>query len=73
MPLLEDLWVFSKAGVPIVDFCGEESINKSMLGCAISVIESYCKKVSGCQLRAFNLESMKFSLIPCLGDNIILE
>ncbi len=72
MVLLEDLWVFSKAGVPIVDFCKEGSINKSLLGCAISVIESYCEKVTGCKLNAFNLKSLKFSLIPCLDNNIVL-
>ena len=37
-PLLDELWVFSRAGVPIVDFSREKNVDKTFLGFFISAI-----------------------------------
>ena len=72
MPVLEDLWVFTDHGTPVIDFSKKGSVDKSLLGCAISAIELFSQKVSGKKIKAFNEGNNKFSCIPCLDEKIIL-
>lgn len=71
-PLLDELWVFSRAGVPIVDFSKEERVDKTFLGFFISAIKTFSRSVSGRELKAFNIGSNKYSCIHCLKDEIVL-
>ena len=71
-PLLDELWVFSKSGVPIVDFSKEAAVDKTFLGFFISAIKTFSKKVSGRELKAFNIGNKKYTCIHCLEDELVL-
>ncbi|MFX1345916.1 MAG: hypothetical protein ACFFAI_12475 [Promethearchaeota archaeon] len=70
--MLDELWVFSKAGVPIVDFSKEENVDKTFLGFFISAIKTFSKKVSGRELKGFRIGNNKYSCIHCMADEIVL-
>jgi len=71
-PLLDELWVFSRAGVPIVDFSKEGSVDKTFLGFFISAIKTFSQAASGRELKAFSIGQKKYSCIHCMDDQIIL-
>lgn len=71
-PLLDELWVFSRAGVPIVDFSREENVDKTFLGFFISAIKTFSNKVSGRELKRFNIGNNKYTCIHCMEDEIVL-
>ncbi len=71
-PLLDELWVFSRAGVPIVDFSKGATVDKTFLGFFISAIKTFSQAASGRELKAFNIGNNKYSCIHCMKDEIIL-
>ncbi len=71
-PLLDELWVFSRAGVPLVEFGKEGKVDKALLGCFISAIQSFSQQTSGKKIKSFNVGKNKFTCAPCFQDNIIL-
>jgi len=71
-PLLDELWVFSRAGVPIVDFSKEKNVDKTFLGFFISAIKTFSTSVSGRELKGFNIGDNKYTCIHCMKDEIIL-
>ncbi|MFX0023237.1 MAG: hypothetical protein ACFE9S_13000 [Candidatus Hermodarchaeota archaeon] len=71
-PMLDELWVFSRAGVPIVDFSKEGKVDKRFLGFFISAIKAFSKKISGRELKGFNIGHNKYSCIHCMDDEIVL-
>ncbi len=71
--IIEELWIFSKDGLPIVDFCKEGNIDKSLLGAFFSAIKSFSKEIaSGDELTSFILKKYKFTLVSALNNNAIL-
>ena len=71
-PLLDELWVFTRGGVPIVDFSKEDHVDKTFLGFFISAIKTFSKKISGRELKGFNIGNNKYSCIHCMKDEIVL-
>lgn len=71
-PLLDELWVFSRAGVPIVDFSKEKYVDKTFLGFFISAIKTFSQKVSGRELKGFNIGHNRYSCIHCLDGQLVL-
>jgi len=71
-PLLDELWVFSRAGVPIVEFSKEKNVDKTFLGFFISAIKTFSQKVSGRELKGFNIGNNKYTCIHCLQDKLVL-
>ena len=74
MVQLQEFYVFSKAGVPIVTFRKDDAakVNDVLLGCAISSIGTFCSTFSGKEIKGFNVGDHKFTLIPALEKQIIL-
>ncbi|TFG21575.1 MAG: hypothetical protein EU529_13175 [Promethearchaeota archaeon] len=71
--IIDDLWIFSKDGLPIVEFCKEGKIDKSLLGAFFSAIKSFSKKISsGDELSSFILKDCKFTLVSALKNDAIL-
>ncbi|TFF89742.1 MAG: hypothetical protein EU548_06580 [Promethearchaeota archaeon] len=72
MPLLDELWIFSQAGVPIAEFSKKGAVDKTFLGFFISAIKTFSQKVSGREFKGFNIGKNKYSCIHCMDDEIVL-
>lgn len=72
MKSIEALWVLSKDGIPIADFCREKNINKSLVSSAISAIRTFASSFSGKELKSFQTENSQFSCVKCLESTSIL-
>jgi hypothetical protein len=70
--LLDEIWIFSKDGIPIIDFARIGSVDKSMLGSFISAIKSFVKEISKGQLKSINVGNDKYTFTTCVQDEVIL-
>jgi hypothetical protein len=70
--LIKDLYIFSKGGVPIIDLYKTGDLDKSFLGGFISAIESFSRKISGCEIKGFKVGKYKFCLVHCFDNNVII-
>jgi len=71
-PIIKELWIFSNAGIPIVDFSKDSGLNKYLMGSFISAIKTYAQHLSEKGLNSFILENYKFILKSVLEGNAIL-
>jgi len=69
---LQDLWIFSKNGLPLVDFSEEDAPNPAILGALFSSIQTFCNEVSGTDLQSFIMHDCKFSLLSALEGHVII-
>jgi len=72
MPLLDELWIFSRSGVPVVEFSKKGAVDKTFLGFFISAIKTFSQQVSGRELKGFNIGENKYSCIHCMDKEVIL-
>ena len=49
--LVEDLWIFSKDGLPLVEIFHNTELNPALLGVFLSAIKTLTKKVGGKELK----------------------
>lgn len=71
MTLLDEIWIFSKDGIPIVDFARIGSVDKSLFGGFINAIKFFCGKISKGELKSINVGNSKYTFTTCLKDDII--
>lgn len=69
---IEGLWILSKDGLPIANFCRNKNINSSLLSSAISAIRTFATTISGDDLKSFQTEDSKFTCLKCLESTVIL-
>ena len=72
MGLLDELWIFSRSGVPIVEFSKKGTVDKTFLGFFISAIKTFSQQVSGRELKGFNVGKNKYSCIHCMDNEMVL-
>jgi hypothetical protein len=70
--ILDEIWIFSKDGIPIVDFARIGGVDKSMLGSFISAIKVFVNEVSKGQLRSINVGNDKYTFTTCIQNEVIL-
>ncbi len=70
--VLEELWIFSRAGIPIVEFSKDTGLDKFLMGSFISAIKLYSQHLSEEGLNCFILENHKFILKSMMDGNAIL-
>ncbi|MFX0032941.1 MAG: hypothetical protein ACFE8E_06345 [Candidatus Hodarchaeota archaeon] len=70
--LLDEIWIFSKDGIPIIDFARIGGVDKSMLGSFISAIKTFVNEVSKGQLKSLNVGNDKYTFTTCVQDSTIL-
>lgn len=70
--VLKELWVFSRAGIPIVEITKDTGLNKFLMGSFISAIKTYSQHLSEKGLNCFILENHKFILKSMLKGNATL-
>ncbi|MBD3195808.1 MAG: hypothetical protein GF317_12175 [Candidatus Lokiarchaeota archaeon] len=72
MTKIDAVWIFSKAGIPIVDFCKQDSVNKALFGGAVSAIRTFTQEISGQNLKSFRLGEFDYTCTTCFNDKLIL-
>ncbi|TFG26599.1 MAG: hypothetical protein EU532_09460 [Promethearchaeota archaeon] len=70
--IIKELWVFSNAGIPIVEISKETGLNKYLMGSFISAIKTCSQQLSEKGLNSFIMENYKFILTSVLDSNAIL-
>lgn len=70
--VLEELWIFSRAGIPIVEISKDTRLDKFLMGSFISAIKIYSQHLSEEGLNCFILENHKFILKSMMDGNAIL-
>jgi len=70
---INNLWVITQDGTPLVEIFNNEQLNTGLLGAFLSAIESYSKKISdGGKLTSITFKEKKLVIIPALGGYIYL-
>jgi hypothetical protein len=70
--IIEELWIFSKAGIPIVEISKTQVIDKHNMGYFISAMKSFSQEFSGEELKSLIMENNKFILKSILHGSAIL-
>jgi hypothetical protein len=70
--IIQDLWIFSKDGRPLVEVFHNSEVDSALLGAFLSAIESFSMEVTGADIRSFTFGDNKFILTSCLKGNIYL-
>lgn len=70
--IIKELWVFSRDGSLIVDFCEEKKIDQTFIGGFITAIKAFSAKLTGKELKSFTIEDNKFTCTPVLEGNVII-
>ena len=72
-PDIEELWLFTKYGVPIADFtCSEQSTDKSIIGGLVSAIKTFSQHLTTKGLQSLMLEDSKIVFFSALQGNVIM-
>ncbi len=70
--IIQDLWIFSRDGIPIVEIFHNTEVDSALLGAFLSAIESFSREVTGTDIRSLSFGDNKFVLTSCLKGNVYL-
>jgi len=70
--LIENLWIFSKEGKPLIEIFHNTEFDSSLLGSFLSAIETFTKNIVGTDLKNVSIGESKFFLTSCLNGAIFL-
>lgn len=70
--IIGDFWLFSKDGLPIAEFTGEQILDKSIIGGIVSAIKIYSQQITSRGLQSLLLEDNKFTFLSVHQGNAIL-
>jgi hypothetical protein len=70
--IIQDLWIFSRDGIPLVEVFHNTEVDSALLGAFLSAIESFSIEVTGNNIRSFSFGDNKFVLSSCLKGNVYL-
>jgi len=68
---VEEIWIFTKNGMPLIEFC-ENELEPMLLAGFISAMETIINEVTGEGLKSFILNQKKYSAIKCEKSEIII-
>jgi len=69
---IEDLWIFSRDGTPLVEVLNNVKVDAALFGPFLSAIGSFSEHLSGKSLKSFSLGDYKFTILPCLDNQVVL-
>ena len=70
--LMNELWIFSKDGVPLIEILQNSKVDSSIFGAFISAMGVFSKQMSGASFNGFSLGDNKYIFTSCLNNNILL-
>lgn len=71
-PIIEEIWLFTRDGLPIAEFCRNESIDRSIVGGLVSAIKSVSQTLTSKGLQSLILEDNKIIFFSALQGTIIM-
>jgi len=71
-PIIKEIWLFSRDGLPIAEFCRDESIDRSIVGGLVSAIKSVSQTLTTKGLQSLILEDNKIVFFSALQGNVIM-
>ncbi len=69
---MNELWIFSKDGVPLIEILQNSKVDSSIFGAFISAMGVFSKQMSGASFDGFSLGENKYIFTSCLNNNILL-
>ncbi|MHA1148311.1 MAG: hypothetical protein ACTSR8_08700 [Promethearchaeota archaeon] len=73
MPLIDELWILSIDGRPLVNFCKEGIMDESLICCFFSAITAFSYELAGKEgLKSITLQEYKFTYSPCCDGKALL-
>ena len=69
---MNELWIFSKDGVPLIEILQNSKVDSSIFGAFISAMGVFSKQMSGASFNGFSLGDNKYIFTSCLNNNILL-
>ena len=70
--IFQELWIFSRDGLPLADFCEEDVMDKNLLGPFLSAMKSYSQKLAESELQSFTIGKFKYTCISALNGMVFL-
>ncbi|MHA1273928.1 MAG: hypothetical protein ACTSQS_10890 [Promethearchaeota archaeon] len=70
--IIQEVWIFTKDGIPIVEYCKEDCINESLLGGFLSAIKTFSKEISGEGIESFTMNEYKFIIHTCCNNHALV-
>ena len=70
--VIEEIWIFTRDGIPIAEFGSKKNFKQEMVGGFLSAIKTYCQEVSGSELKSFSMGDFKFMCVSALKNSIII-
>ena len=62
--LIEELWVFSSDGRPLLEIFHNNELDPALLGAFLASMESFSKELIGSQLDKFSFGNKQFLITP---------
>ena len=69
---INDLWIISQDGRPLIEIINNSDINSYLLGPFVSAIESFSKELTGTELQSLTFGDKKIIITTCLEDHVYL-
>ena len=73
MPLIDQLWILSMDGRPLVNFCEEGVMDENLICGFFSAITAFSYELAGKKgLKSITLQDYKFTYSPCCDGTALL-
>ena len=69
---IDDLWIFKKDGVPLVEVLNNAKMDSSLLGIILTSLKSFSEEVNGKSLESLTIGNKKFTIIASLKNDIFI-
>ena len=71
-PIIEEIWLFTRDGLPIAEFCSNASLDRSIVGGLVSAIKSVSQTLTTKGLQGLILEDNKIVFFSALQGTVIM-
>ena len=70
--IVEELWIFSRDGIPLVEIFKDTQIDNVLIGGFLSAMKIFAKEMSGKTLNSFTTGPHRFYIASSLEEHIFL-
>ncbi|MHA1436989.1 MAG: hypothetical protein ACTSPD_05390 [Promethearchaeota archaeon] len=70
--VIKEVWIFTRGGIPLVDYCKDSGVNKTLLGSFFSALSCFSKELTGNELKSFLIKDYKFTATTCLEGEVVI-
>ncbi len=70
--IVEELWIFSRDGIPLVEIFKDSKIDNVLIGGFLSAMKTFAQEMSGKILNSLTIGAYNFYIAPSLKEHIFL-